>query len=162
MPIPPLQIKWHLAILTWTINKYIQQPNQNNHSEYQMSTITETQKLDSPLHMQSSAKTSKQDFNPEEPTKHLFCIPWASESPQHLIALQSCSKGQIPQTQLTTKREGGKALSKVLAVAGCGLHQCPTQLSPQLLPKRKVASPNQWCLFDAERTPSCPQIWQLE
>lgn len=49
-----------------------------------MSTITEAQKLDSPLHMQSSAKTSKWDFSPEEPTKHLFCIPWASKSPQHL------------------------------------------------------------------------------
>lgn len=79
MPIPPLQIKWHLAILTWTINKSMKQSNQNNLSEATNEYNNRHTEVG-----QSSTKTSKQDFSPEEPTKHLFCIPWDSKSPQHL------------------------------------------------------------------------------
>lgn len=57
-----------------------------------------TEKLDS-QRAQSSAKTSKWDFSQEEPTKYLFCMLWATKSlPAPHTTLQSCSKGQIPQT----------------------------------------------------------------
>lgn len=157
MPIPPLQIKWHLAILTWTINKSIQQSNQNNLSE----APNEYNNRDTGAGQSSAYAVLCKDKQTglqsrgthKAPSLHSMGL---KGPPAPLTTLQSWSKSQIPQTQLTTEREEGKALSSILAVAGCGLHQCPTQLSPQQAPRTKVANPNLWCLSDAERTPSCP------
>lgn len=99
IPIPPLQIKWLLAILPWTTNKPMQQSNPDHVNDALNEYSNRgTEKLDS-QRAQSSAKTSKWDFSQEEPTKYLFCMLWATKSlPAPHTTLQSCSKGQIPQT----------------------------------------------------------------
>jgi len=63
--------------------------------------------------VQSSARTSKWDFGPEQPTKHLLCFPWATETlPAPHTVLQS---RKMPSTTNVTHhrtKEERKALSK--------------------------------------------------
>lgn len=158
MPIPPLQIKWPLAILTRTINKPIQQSRQNHVSDASNEHGSGGRQELGSGHVQSSAKTSKCDFSPEEPTKHLFYVPWATKSlPAPHTALQSCSKGHTPQTQRATeKREERKAVSKPQQRQAVVCTGAPHDHQKLSVPKRKVANPDWWCLSDQGKTPCLP------
>lgn len=99
MPIPPLQIKWHLAILTWTINKSIQQSNQNDLNE----APNEYNNKDTEVGQSSAYAVLCKDKQTGLQSRgtHKACILCSmglKVPPAPLTTLQSCSKGQIPQT----------------------------------------------------------------
>lgn len=99
MLIPPLQIKGHLAMLTWTINKSIQHSNPNNLNEAPNEYDNRSTEAGQSSAYAVLCKDKQMGLQSRGTHKASILHSMGLKvPPAPLATLQSCSKGQIPQT----------------------------------------------------------------